>query len=54
MFLINNRVSAWRSYVKRQTAGKGKNKLYKAIESNKLVILKLYMYNDSFDIRKKI
>ena len=30
---VFNRESAWRSYVKGQTAGKGKNKLYKTIES---------------------
>ena len=30
---VFNRQSAWRSYVKGQTAGKGKNKLYKTIES---------------------
>ena len=43
MFLIES-LASWRSYVKRQTMGKGKNRLYKAIESiNKLAILKLYV-----------
>jgi hypothetical protein len=50
MFLIESQLGV-HTFKRQLTAGKGKNKLYKAIESELTCMYNVY---DSFDIRKKI